>query len=277
MKHGVVLPFVDARTAADLAAAAEDAQWDGFFVPEPVWGIDAWVTLTAAAMRTSRLRLGTMLSPLSRMRPWKLASETVTLDQLSGGRVILSVGLGAIDTGFAEFGEVVDRKTRAALLDEGLDILVGLWRGQPFHYNGTHYRVTETNFYPPPPPVQTPRIPIWVAGAWPGAKSMRRVLKYDGLLPNPLSPEGKHIPLTPVTLAEMKQFVDANRTSTTPFDYVVEGNTPGENRAEAIAQVKPWADAGVTWWLESLWKLTDLEQMRLRIRQGPSRADQADS
>src|SRR5512135_3455862 len=168
MKYGIVLPKGDARTSADFAAEAERCGWDGFFVWEPVWGIDAWVCLTAAAMRTERIRLGTMLTPLSRMRPWKLASETATLDNLSNGRVILAVGLGAIDTGFEEFGEVTDRKQRAELLDEGLDILTGLWRGQPFSYEGKHYHVKPSTFpHRPPPPVQQPRIPIWVTGAWP--------------------------------------------------------------------------------------------------------------
>src|SRR5512143_1083575 len=128
MKYGFILPHGDARTAADVAYEAEQAGWDGFFVWEPVWGIDAWVSLTAAAMRTERIRLGTMLSPISRMRPWKLASETATLDNLSNGRVILSVGLGAPDSGFESFGEVTDRKTRAELMDEALDIVTGLWR-----------------------------------------------------------------------------------------------------------------------------------------------------
>ncbi|HMO53409.1 MAG TPA: LLM class flavin-dependent oxidoreductase, partial [Tepidiformaceae bacterium] len=123
MKFGLVMPSGDARRAADLATAAEQAGWDGFFVWEPVWGIDAWVSLTAAAMVTERIRLGTMLTPLSRMRPWKLASETATLDNLSGGRVTIAVGLGAPDTGFADFGEETDRKVRAELLDEGLEIL----------------------------------------------------------------------------------------------------------------------------------------------------------
>src|SRR4029450_7174455 len=105
--------------AAHTAELAERAGWDGFFVWEPIWGVDAWVCLAAAAMRTERIRLGTMLSPLSRMRPWKLASETATLDNLPGGRVILAVGLGALAAGFAEFGEVTERRTRAELLDEG--------------------------------------------------------------------------------------------------------------------------------------------------------------
>jgi alkanesulfonate monooxygenase SsuD/methylene tetrahydromethanopterin reductase-like flavin-dependent oxidoreductase (luciferase family) len=183
MKYGFVLPAGDARVAADFAHDAEQAGWDGFFVYETVWGIDAWVSLTAAAMRTQRIRLGTDLTPLSRMRPWKLASETVTLDQLSGGRVILSVGLGATDTGFEAFGEVTDRRVRAELLDEGLDILNGLWAGQPFSYEGKHYQIKPTSFPPPPPPVQQPRIPISAVGAWPREKSMRRVLRCDGIMP----------------------------------------------------------------------------------------------
>ena len=103
MKLGYVLPRGDARTAADFALQAEASGWDGFFVWEPVWGIDAWVSLAAAAMVTEKIRLGTMLSPLSRMRPWKIASETATLDNLSNGRVILSVGLGSTDTRFNDF------------------------------------------------------------------------------------------------------------------------------------------------------------------------------
>src|SRR3990170_2780945 len=154
MKYGFVLPHGDARTAAEFAAEAEAAGWDGFFVWEPVWGVDAWVSLTAAAMRTSTIRLGTLLTPLSRMRPWKLASESATLDNLSNGRVIISVGLGALDTGFAAFGEVTERRTRAELLDEGLEILTGLWRGQPFQFTGVHYQVRPTDFNPPPAPVQ---------------------------------------------------------------------------------------------------------------------------
>src|SRR5512136_2286448 len=141
MKYGFILPRGDARTAAEFAHETEAAGWDGFFVWEPVWGIDAWVSLTAAAMRTRRIRLGAMLTPLSRMRPWKLASETAALDNLSNGRVILSV----------ELGEVTDRKTRAELLDEGLDILTGLWHGQPFSYKGKHYTIKETKFFLPPP------------------------------------------------------------------------------------------------------------------------------
>lgn len=269
MKYGFVLPNGDARAAADMARAAEDAGWDGFFVWEPVWGVDAWVCLTAAAMVTTRIRLGTMITPLSRMRPWKLASETATLDNLSGGRVILSVGLGATDTGFVAFGEETDRRRRAELVDEGLDILIGLWRGQPFSYEGTHYKIQPTEFMVPPPPLQKPRIPIWVVGAWNRPKSMARVLRYDGILPNPLTPEGDHRPLTPDDVREIKAYADTNRTEASPFDIVVEGATPGDNPDEAAAIVRGWADAGATWWIEALWNAESPATVRQRVEQGP--------
>lgn len=270
MKYGFVFPRGDARTAAEYAYQAEQAGWDGFFAWEPVWGIDAWVCLTAAAMRTERIRLGTMLTPLSRMRPWKLASETATLDNLSGGRVILAVGLGATDTGFVEFGEVTDRKTRAELVDEGLDILTGLWKGQPFNYEGKHYHIKETKFILPPPPVQKPRIPIWVVGAWPRPKSMQRVLKYDGLLPAKME-AGKFVSYTPEDLREMIAYVESHRTEKTPFDYVVEGTTSGGEPEKASATIHPWIEAGATWWIEAMWEDTQAEHVLKRIQQGPPR------
>jgi hypothetical protein len=231
------------------------------------------VALTAAAMRTERIRLGTMLTPISRMRPWKLASETATLDNLSNGRVILAVGLGATDTGFAEFGEVTDRKIRAELLDEGLDILTGLWRGQPFNYDGQHYHIQATSFQPPPPPVQSPRIPIWIVGAWPRMKSMRRVLRYDGLLPNVIGDDGKVRMSGPTydELRQMKAFIETNRTASTPFDIISEGKTPGDDPKQAAAIIHPWAEVGVTWWLEAMWDDNAPDHVLARIKQGPPR------
>jgi alkanesulfonate monooxygenase SsuD/methylene tetrahydromethanopterin reductase-like flavin-dependent oxidoreductase (luciferase family) len=273
MRYGFVLPYGDARTAAEAAAEAEAAEWDGFFVWEPVWGIDAWVCLTAAAMRTERIRLGTMITPLSRMRPWKLASEAATLDQLSGGRVILSVGLGAVDTGFAAFGEVTDRRTRAELLDEGLEIVCGLWQGQPFRFAGKHYQVEPTNFLPPPGPVQQPRIPIWVVGALGSSRSMARVRRFDGLIPSVVS--GTE-PTRQATAAELHEAVGPIRAERmTPFDAIVEGQTSGTDRDAAIAQVAAWIAAGATWWLETLWEAGSGAEGRTavleRIKQGPPR------
>ena len=176
MKFGFVLPYGDARKVAEMAYEAEQAGWDGFFTYETLWGVDAWVALAAAAMKTTKIKLGTMLSPISRMRPWKLASETTTLDNLSGGRVILSVGLGALNTGFKEFGEETSRLKRIELVDEGLDILWGLWKGKPFNYEGKHYTIKPTDFPSPINPIQKPRIPVWNVGAWYRKKSMKRVL-----------------------------------------------------------------------------------------------------
>jgi len=276
VKAGVILPTGGPRDAAEIAGEAEAAGWDGFFVWEPVWGWDAWVALAAAAMVTERIRLGTMLSPVSRMRPWKLAGEAASVDHLSGGRVILSVGLGAIDSGFEAFGEVTDRRTRAELLDEGLDVVTGLWRGQPFSYEGKHYRVHETSFLPPPPPVQQPRIPIWAVGAWGRERSMRRVLRYDGLLPNVIGEDGEGRAITPEDVKAMAAYVAERRTEDTPFDIVIEGETPGDDPGRVADEVGPLAEAGMTWWLEARWNVsspTVLDDLRHRIAQGPPRID----
>lgn len=274
MQFGFILPGGSARTAADYAREAEEAGWDGFFVWEGIWAPDAWVCLTAAAMVTERIKLGTMLSALSRMRPWKLGSEAATLDDLSGGRVILSVGLGAPDTGFAEFGEETDRKVRAELVDEGLEVIAGLWQGQPFSYEGKHYQIRPLSFpAQPPPPVQQPRIPIWVVGAWLRRKSMARALRYDGLLPNVMDAMATRMGRpTPQEVREMRDYVAANRSDPGPYDIVVEGVTPGDDAAAAAALVRPYAEAGATWWLEGMWE-APMEEVRARLRQGPPRLD----
>jgi alkanesulfonate monooxygenase SsuD/methylene tetrahydromethanopterin reductase-like flavin-dependent oxidoreductase (luciferase family) len=268
MRFGFVLPGGDARTAADLAEVLEAAGWDGLFVWEPVWGVDAWVSLTAAAMRTERLRLGTMLSPLSRMRPWDVAGKAATLDNLSGGRVTLSVGLGAVDTGFAEFGEATEIRVRAALLDESLDIIQGLWAGQPFRYDGAHYHVRPTQFALPPPPVQRPRIPIWAVGVWPRPKSMRRVAVLDGWIPQLRDPADAPV------LAEGRAWLAARRPAAAPpIDVIVEGTSPGDDPAAAAEALRPWVEAGATWWIEAMWTAGDGQEGReaifQRARQGP--------
>lgn len=273
MKYGFVLPRGDARMAGEMAALAEQAGWDGFFVWEPVWGVDAWIQLTVAALHTERIRLGTMLTPLSRMRPWKLASETATLDVLSGGRVNLAVGLGAVDTGFDAFGEITDRRVRAELLDEGLAILTGLWAGQPFSFQGQHYQIQPTDFLPPPHPLQQPRIPIWVVGAIGSEKSLGRALRYDGILPQTADrlPNGTRQArqINQAELAELSTRISAEKGAE-PFDIIIEGATPADDPAAAGAIVREWANAGATWWIEALWGLTDDDQaLKQRISAGP--------
>ncbi len=253
MKHGFVLPYAEARDAAELAQLAEKAGWDGFFVWEPVWGIDAWVTLTAAAMRTERIRLGTMLTPVARMRPWKLASETAALDRLSNGRVTLAVGLGATDTGWEAFGEPTDRKTRAELTDEALDILTGLWRGQPFSYTGKHYTVKPLDFMPPPPPVQQPRIPIWVVGVCHSARSLERVARYDGLIPSGRGSDGRMAQATPDQIRTALEQLNAKRDASVQLDVIVEGFTSPADPGRAAEIRAPYEAVGATWWLEAMW------------------------
>lgn len=276
MKYGFVLPGGDARTGGDMASAAENAGWDGFFVWEPVWGIDAWVTLAVAATRTEKIRLGTMISPLSRMRPWKLAGEALTVDRLSKGRVIVSVGLGAIDTGFKQFGEETDRKTRAELVDESLDIITGLWHGQPFNYSGKHYHIRETKFMLPPAPIQKPRIPIWIVGAWPKPKSMHRALKYDGILPTIVQPDGSLARPRVEDIRKITEFIRAKRTVKKRFDIIAEA----EKSANPQRQASEFAKAGATWLIDSMWSQTDKMFTRAgkskvlkKIRQGPPRRE----
>jgi hypothetical protein len=226
-------------------------------------------------MSTEKIHLGTMITPLSRMRPWRVASQTATLNHLSGGRLILSVGLGAIDTGFDEFGEVTDRRQRAELLDEGLDILTGLWRGQPFNYEGKHYKINESSFPHQPPPVQAPEIPIWIVGLWPSKKSMNRVLKYDGLLPaiRDIDGEIRMSGPRPQEIEEIQAYIAEKRTKSGSLDIIIEGTTSGSDRGEAASVVAPWHSAGATWWLEAMWLASDLDTVLARIRQGPPASD----
>ena len=278
MKYGFIIPGGDIHTVADLAAEAEAAGWDAAFYWDginiqdmPMY--DPWVTMAAMALRTQHVRLGAIVSPLSRRRPWKLARETVSLDHLSGGRLIVPVGLGALDDGgFGKVGEPTDRKTRAELLDESLAILTGLWSGEPFQYDGKHYHLDTMTFLPQP--VQSPRIPIWVVAMWPSERSMQRALRYDGLLPNVRGADGAPRDVTPDDIREMAAYVAERRNQSTPFDIVMEGETPGDDPAQAAAIVRPFAEAGATWWNESRWgAMSDVALVRTRIQQGPPRIE----
>lgn len=278
MQYGFIIPGGDLHTILEMTGEAEEAGWDGVFywdgisIPGAGPMYDPWVVLAAMALRTTRARIGAILTPVSRRRPWKLARETVSVDHLSQGRLVIPVGLGALeDGGFAKVGEPTDRKTRAQLLDEGLEILTGLWSGQPFSFHGEHYHLDEMTFMPPP--VQQPRIPIWVAGAWPREKSMRRVLRYDGLLPNKLDDNGAQTNITPDDIRAMKAYIDEHRTLSAPFDIVCEGETPGDQPAQAAAQVRPFAAAGATWWTEARWGNHPIDEVRTRIKQGPPRIE----
>jgi alkanesulfonate monooxygenase SsuD/methylene tetrahydromethanopterin reductase-like flavin-dependent oxidoreductase (luciferase family) len=273
MRYGFIVPKGDPRAITELAREAEEADWDGVFYYDAICvgemeTYDPWIVMAAMAMETERVRLGAILTPPARRRPWKLARETVTLDHLSGGRLVLPVGLGALDDGgFSKVGEPTDRKVRAELLDESLEILTGLWNGEPFSYEGEHYRLEEMTFLPPP--VQRPRIPIWVVGAWPSKKSMDRALRYEGLLAYTTRGE-----VTPEDIRAMRAYVEENKEVDGTFDIVWEGVTPGDDLEQAASMVRPFAEAGATWWIESPWSPpNEPEDLRHRIGQGPPRIE----
>lgn len=256
MKYGLYLPnfgpFGDARRIAELAFQAEQGGWDGFFLwdhvnRQPSYGpvVDPWVALSAAAMRTTRIKLGALVTPLARRRPWVLARQTASLDHLSGGRLVFGAGIGS-GRGYewADFGEAAGAKQRAAMLDEGLQVLEGLWRGQPFSFEGTFYRVQETRFIPPS--LQQPRIPVWVGGNWPHKAPLKRAAQWDGAFI--LFPDEEEGMLAQV--AEMVETVRSYRQSDAPFDFVYRNNRPADQPLGDIpAQLET---LGVTWWLEHL-------------------------
>ena len=246
-KRGLfVAPFdelADPLALVDLAVRAEARGWDGFFLWDhiryrpPVSAVaDPWVMLSAIAARTHRLRLGPLVTPLSRRRVEKVARETVTLDRLSEGRLTFGVGLGGTEE-LGRLGEVVEPRERARLLDEALGRLNELWGGE-FE----------------PRPVQRPRIPIWVGGVWPHRRPLRRAARWDGFFP--IDVPG------PPALAEMVDEIRGARDgSLDGFDVVVE-MPPGQDPA-------PWAQAGATWVLTEFGKQPRAAQVEEAIDAGP--------
>jgi alkanesulfonate monooxygenase SsuD/methylene tetrahydromethanopterin reductase-like flavin-dependent oxidoreductase (luciferase family) len=272
IKSGVVISVATPREFADLAVTAENAGWDAVFTWEALWSADAWVTLTAAAMVTTRIRLGTMLTPLARIKPWDFAGRVATLDNLSSGRVQVAVGLGALHDGWLAFEPDEGRKVRAEKLDEALAVYDGLMHGQPFSYTGKHYQVRPTTFLPPPPIMQKPRVPIWVVAGHPSHKSMSRAARWDGLLSTKVG-FAAETPFGPSDLADVVAGVRPLREAAglpwVGYDVIAEGvSKPG---AAGDAVVSEWADAGANWWVESDWAMGDdaVERHRRRIEAGP--------
>ena len=282
MRYGFIIYTAgDINAIVDLAVEAEAVGWDGVFYWDGIFLerhaqagdhiYDPWIVLAAIAARTTTIRIGSVLTPLPRRRRWKVARETVSLDRLSRGRLIFPVGLGFVaDGGFSRVGEITDRKTRAELLDESLEIITGLWTGQPFRFTGTHFHLDEMTFLPPP--VQSPRIPIWVAAVWPFEKSIRRAVRYDGVLPEARNSDGSAAEIKPADIVAIKRYVTEHRASSTAFDIALEGQTPGHDRVKSKEIVGAFGEAGLTWWLESLFdpaRSASLDEVRTRIRQGP--------
>lgn len=272
MKFGIALPYWDARRTANFARLVEDTGWDGCFLGDAIWCMDPLISLAAAAMTTSRIRLGTMILPMPLRRPWRVASSSLALDHLSDGRLILGLGAGAVWMGWQGFpDEVTDTRARVEMLDEAIDILTSLYRRQPFDFDGKHYHVKLTLLdqqYYPPAPIQQPRIPIWIPGIWPRMKSMRRVLKCDGLLAQKMDAAGQFTNVCPEDVRAMKAYIDANRSLTTPFDIIVEEQTLDWEPERIHEKLQAWQEAGATWWIEGLWGM-DEAQVTARLKKGP--------
>ena len=278
MRIGLNMPnfaeFADPAVAVSLAVEAERAGWDGMFIWDhinifgemPVPLADPWVLLAAIAQATSKIAIGPMVTPLPRRRPWVLARQTATLDRLSNGRLVMGVGLGLpADTEFAAFGEDPDIRVRAEKLDEGLEILTGLWTGEPFEFSGQHYKVARTRFAPSP--VQMPRPPIIVAGTWPRPAPLRRAARWDGYFPLRLRPDGEADPLTPEDVAEMRGQLEELRGGRRAEIVVSEEATPAaldSRRLEALAE------AGMTWFMDGLGtRQMTIEAVLDRVKVGP--------
>jgi probable F420-dependent oxidoreductase len=282
MRFALDMPnFAEFANPATIVALAEDAEaagWDGFFIWDhinpfgemPVPMADPWVLLAAVAQATERIKLGTAVTPVPRRRPWVLARQTATLDCLSGGRLMLGVGLGEPgETEFTAFGEEADIRVRAQKLDEGLAILAGLWTGEPFEFEGRHYHVARTRFLPTP--IQRPRIPVWVAGKWPNDGPLRRAAAWDGYFPIKPGPDfGEEVPMTADEIREIRSRLEQLRDGR-PADIVVAEEVMDPSPRDA-GRLRAFAAAGVTWYMEGLGtRYLSFEAIIERVRQGPPR------
>ncbi|HET6733810.1 LLM class flavin-dependent oxidoreductase [Mycobacterium sp.] len=297
MRYGLTVPnfgeYFDPRVLAALASDAERAGWDGFFlwdhtVAWPTAIVDPLIALSAIAIATKRIRIGPLVTPLPRRRPTKLAREVVSLDHLSNGRMILGVGIGAGPWEWDYLGEETDLRTRGAMLDEGLELLTKLFSGEPVLHDGRFYAFRgdggpgspeplPTPFLPTP--VQQPRVPIWVAGTWPGRPPFRRAARWDGVVPVGRSADMVSY-LSPDDVRDVVAFVGENRSSAESFDVVVAGHTSADDTDDATATVQSYDDVGATWWLEDVspwafgWQWDGpwpIDQMNDRVRAGPPR------
>jgi alkanesulfonate monooxygenase SsuD/methylene tetrahydromethanopterin reductase-like flavin-dependent oxidoreductase (luciferase family) len=246
MRVGLSFPnfgvYADPATMVALAVAAEEAGWDGFFVWDHIVVFDGMpvadtmLLLSAIGEATRTLKIGPMVLAVPRYRPWVLGRQTVTLDRLTGGRLILGVGIGyPPDVEFGTFGESTDDRERADKLDEALAIITGMWSGEPFQFEGSYYRVGRNRFQPVP--IQQPRIPIWVAGMIPNRRPLRRAARFDGVYPARADMRD----VTAQDLATVVDYVSAHRADPGPFDVVVGGPPDGD--------LAGFDEAGATWYL----------------------------
>ncbi len=296
MKHAIyastLRDYADAKRLVELAVASEQAGFDGFFIWDVLFmesgvdAADATVALGAIAQATERIRVGAMITPLARRRPWKLAKEIATLDHLSDGRVTLGVGLGEpADLEFGNVGDDPTGKGRAERLDEGLEVLDSLLRGETVNHAGKHFQIRDTRIAPGC--VQRPRVPIWGAAALPARAGVRRAARWDGLFPVsfPESPATRddgsfdmtQMWLDPEAFAEVVKATHEYRAAATPeagassFDFAASGDTRGDSKDRARAKVASFEAAGATWWLEWLDDRAGTYEASLEhVRRGPA-------
>ncbi len=259
IQRGIAVPCFgeDPAELIDLGVAAEREGFDGYFLWDhmvfsnsgdgpPI--LDPWLVLAVVAAKTSRIKIGTMVTPLPRRRPWQLARETTTLDRLSGGRLILGVGIGSPGYGdFGIFGDPAGERERAELLDEGLEVLAGLWSGERFSYKGEHFSIDPVRFTPTP--VQRPRIPVWVAGVLPNRRPIERAARWDGMVPIRYDSNGLVRP-SASDFAGLAEQVAALRGNTAGYDLAVWAEVAADPR-EVTELAVPYAEAGATWWIET--------------------------
>ncbi|MFM6847642.1 MAG: LLM class flavin-dependent oxidoreductase [Terrabacter sp.] len=283
-------PGLGAALVGDWAAEAEAGGWDGFFLwdhllafdPGAIDVVDAWMALAVAATRTSRVRLGTMVTPLPRRRPVKLAREVTTLDRLSGGRAVLGVGIGAMPFEWDYLGEESDLRRRGQMLDEHLELLERIWSGEPVDHAGEHYRASggpsastwKGVFHPTP--VRGGRVPVWVAGTWPGTRPFRRAARWDGVVP--MRVDGAwEVDDTRAVVAYIERHRGREVGRDGAFAVVVAGETDPADAARRERFAAHEA-AGATWWVEGVhpwrygWKAGDPlpeARMRGRLQAGP--------
>ncbi len=268
MRYGIeVVPFgaySNPREVVRLAQAAEAAGWEALALWDhllfPYGTGDPWVTLSAVAAATRRLRLITAVAPLPRYRPQLLARTVAALDLLSEGRVIFGTGLG-VDFDLAPFGDPTDARTLAAMLDEGLELMTGLWSGEPVTHRGRFYRAEAARLVPTP--AQRPRVPIWIGGDSPAA--LRRAARWDGWIVGTVD-EHCQITKPPERLAEQVALLRQHRGDGPPLEVVVDGVSAAGDRALPAA----YAEAGATWWLEAIFGARgSIEEMLARVSAGP--------
>jgi alkanesulfonate monooxygenase SsuD/methylene tetrahydromethanopterin reductase-like flavin-dependent oxidoreductase (luciferase family) len=275
MKFGIYAPnfgntFGNPKLVTELAIEAEKIGWDGFFLWDHIINtegfpdtVDPFIVLTSVAENTEKIHIGTTVTPLPRRRPWKLARETVTLDILSEGRLILGIGLGG-PSEFSVMNEETNLSIMAEMADEQLEVLNGLWSGEEFSYTGKHYKIDKVKFRPRP--VQRPRIKLWGAGTWPKKGPFKRAAKLDGVIP--LKADYKN-PLTPDDYRKMKEYMKKHGLRY-PYD-IVEISFDATKRADKQRTILDFQDAGVNWWLElvSDWN-GSYEKIKDIIMQGPT-------